>query len=342
MQNSTDGPVAYQPELWDPDTDTWTVLSGHQQTRLYHSTALLLPDARILVAGGGAPGPETNLNAEIFSPPYLFNGDQPAARPTISASPNTVLYGSSFDISVSADVAKVSFVRAGAVTHSFNSGTRWMELPITGTGTERSVQAPATAADAPPGTYMLFAMDAQGTPSVAAMIDIDPGDPVPPEPDPEPDPDPESDPDPMPTAGLVSEALTIDDILRATDYDPVMHGEILRLYHAFFGRAPDPDGAKYWIHDVYQQGQGNIAGITQWFATEDQPEFAAQYADIGSHDSEEYLRRVYHNMLGRQPDEAGFQYWKALMDDGTLNRGNVVRFIGVNEEFVTHYPYLSQ
>jgi hypothetical protein len=34
--------------------------------RLYHSTALLLPDGSVLTAGGGAPGPVKNLNAEIY------------------------------------------------------------------------------------------------------------------------------------------------------------------------------------------------------------------------------------------------------------------------------------
>ena len=43
--------------------------------RLYHSAALLLPDATVLTLGGGANGPQLNLNAEIYYPPYLFNAD---------------------------------------------------------------------------------------------------------------------------------------------------------------------------------------------------------------------------------------------------------------------------
>ena len=54
--------------------------------RLYHSTSLLLPDATVITMGGGTPGPETNLNAEIYYPPYLFNDDgTAAARPTITS-----------------------------------------------------------------------------------------------------------------------------------------------------------------------------------------------------------------------------------------------------------------
>jgi hemin uptake protein HemP len=40
-------------EIWNPDTDTWTVGASLAIARLYHSSALLLPDGRVLIAGGG-------------------------------------------------------------------------------------------------------------------------------------------------------------------------------------------------------------------------------------------------------------------------------------------------
>ena len=73
-------------EIWDPDTDTWTTMASHRRPRLYHSSALLLPDGRVLLAGGGAFGNAKNeKSGEIYSPPYLFKGP----RPTVTGAPDT-------------------------------------------------------------------------------------------------------------------------------------------------------------------------------------------------------------------------------------------------------------
>lgn len=170
--------VAYAPELWDPDTDTWTRLAPNATPRLYHSFALLLPDATVLVGGGGSPGPADHLDAEVFRPPYLFDRDGPARRPEILDAPSEALYGEAVEVAVTPDVERFTLVGASAVTHSFDNGQRFMELAATGTGAARTVTLPATPSDAPPGTYLLFALDDDGTPSVAALIELDPPAPV--------------------------------------------------------------------------------------------------------------------------------------------------------------------
>jgi predicted phage tail protein len=158
-------------EQWDPDTESWTTMASEQTGRLYHSTALLLPDARVLVAGGGrtASGDATNeLNAEIYSPPYLFKG----TRPTITSAPASFDYSGSFTVSTpdAAQISKVSLIKLGSMTHAINMSQRFTFLNFTAGSGQLTVQAPSGNGTAPPGTYMLFLMNANGVPSVASMI----------------------------------------------------------------------------------------------------------------------------------------------------------------------------
>jgi len=163
--------------LWKADTGGWT--QGAQSTagiaRLYHAVALLLPDGSVLSGGGGAPGPQTNLNVESFYPPYFFtNSGAFAPRPTITSSPGLITYGQTFDVGVNsaAGIQRVTFIKTASVTHSFNFEQRFMELTFTPKAGGLSVQAPSSAALAPPGNYLLFLIDNQGVPSVAKIVPI--------------------------------------------------------------------------------------------------------------------------------------------------------------------------
>jgi len=165
--------AVYPAELWSPTTKTWSTMSSMQTPRLYHSTALLLPDGTVLVAGGGRengrsqPDPKDEPNAEIFSPPYLFKGP----RPVISSAPALLQYGGSFSL-VTPDatrVASVSLIALGAVTHAFNENQRFVPLTFSKTGGALNVQAPLNGNIAPPGPYMIFLVDTNGVPSMAAM-----------------------------------------------------------------------------------------------------------------------------------------------------------------------------
>jgi hypothetical protein len=135
--------------------------------RLYHSTALLLPDGKVLLAGGGRFG-VNQFSAEVFSPPYLFKGP----RPTITSAPATLQYNTTFTVGTpNGASAKISLLRLGAVTHSFNFDQRFLQLEIQGVVSGGlSVRAPANANLAPPGYYMLFLVNSNGVPSVAKIV----------------------------------------------------------------------------------------------------------------------------------------------------------------------------
>jgi YVTN family beta-propeller protein len=162
-------------EIWNPDTGQWTQGASGNRARLYHSTALLLPDASVLVAGGGAPGPQNNLNVEIYYPPYLFRPEGGLApRPSIAAAPDTLEIGRTFtvDYANAASISRVTLVKTSSVTHSWNMEQRFVDLAFNTDGNRLWVQAPARAGDTPPGYYLMFVIDAAGVPSVAKMVRV--------------------------------------------------------------------------------------------------------------------------------------------------------------------------
>jgi hypothetical protein len=159
-------------EMWDPDTDTWKTMASSRRPRLYHSSAILLPDARVLLAGGGAFGNATNeKSGEIYSPPYLFKGP----RPTVTAAPKVVHYGQSFSVDTpdASRISKVSLVRMGSVTHNLDMDQRYMELGKQVQGDGLTIDGPANANTAPPGYYMVFLVDNNGVPSTGQIVKVD-------------------------------------------------------------------------------------------------------------------------------------------------------------------------
>lgn len=157
-------------EVWNPATETWTALASLNVGRLYHSSALLLPDGRVVVLSGGRFDdnnvPTDQYNAEFFSPPYLFKGP----RPLISSAPTTVGFGQTFTVQTpdAARIASVALLRFGSVTHSINMAQRYVPLSFTAASGSLSVTAPANANIATKGNYMLFLVDTNGVPSIAA------------------------------------------------------------------------------------------------------------------------------------------------------------------------------
>ena len=140
----------------------------------------------------------------------------------------------------------------------------------------------------------------------------------------------------------IDNAETIDDIVNAVDYLPDTHGDVLRLYRAFFDREPELDGAQYWL-DVRDQGF-SLENIANYFTQSE--EFANNYSGT---DDREYLSRVYPNVLGRDYDQAGFDYWLDFLqgtnasgenaEGARLSRGAIVRWITAGQEFKNNYPY---
>ncbi|MGE3638156.1 MAG: galactose oxidase-like domain-containing protein [Pirellulales bacterium] len=176
--NDPNGLIA-TAEIWDPVTEEVTQVASANTNiyRGYHSTALLLPDGRVLVTGGdhdyGGVIPGQNTNAEVFSPAYLFNDDgTPAARPTVTAAPDVAELGDTIFVETpdAASIAKALWVVPGAVTHAQNWTQRANTLDFSISDGGVNIQLPANQNEAPVGYYMLFLVNDQGTPSIAEWI----------------------------------------------------------------------------------------------------------------------------------------------------------------------------
>jgi galactose oxidase-like protein/Kelch motif protein len=203
----------YEGEIWNPDTKQWTTVAAMTNPRAYHAAALLLPDGKVLAAGG-EPGDFTSGNGsaitksgQVYSPPYMFKGQ----RPAITAASTAAGYHQNITINTAdpASIDSVAMIRAGSVTHAIDFEQRYVPLEFARGSGQLTATTPANGNVAPPGWYMLVIKNAAGAPSAATWIRIGDGlssggvSPAPPPPSPAPPPPSPPPPgrQPPPTSG---------------------------------------------------------------------------------------------------------------------------------------------
>jgi hypothetical protein len=163
-------------DLFDPVTTSFASAGSNAYARLYHSGALLLPDATVALVGGNPVRGSYESHIEVYSPAYLFtkNGSR-AVRPTITAaSPSAFSYGNAFQVQTrdAANIRSVVLVRPGAPTHAFDMEQRLVELSFKAGQGVLTVTAPPNGGIAPPGYYMMFILNSNGVPSVATFVHL--------------------------------------------------------------------------------------------------------------------------------------------------------------------------
>ncbi|MFC0844633.1 discoidin domain-containing protein [Streptomyces noboritoensis] len=173
----SDATSVMTPEIWDPATGRFTPLATMAVPRNYHSTANLLPDGRIFSGGGGLCGDcaTNHLDGAIFTPPYLLNPDgSERPRPVITSTPPShVALGSTLPVSTGSPVNAFALVRSGAATHSVDNDQRRVPLTFRQTGVgSYELSIPSDPGVALPGTYLLFALNTDGVPSIAKVISV--------------------------------------------------------------------------------------------------------------------------------------------------------------------------
>ncbi|MDH6577093.1 hypothetical protein P3T29_002746 [Kitasatospora sp. MAP5-34] len=166
-------------QTYHPDTNSFTVAAAPTVGRDYHSEALLLPDGRVVVLGSNplfADKADTEpatfeQRIEIYTPPYLFHGD----RPQITAAPDAAGLGNTITVASPHPeaITTAKLIRPSSVTHATDVEQRSVALTITTRTTGGlSLTLPTNPSLLPPGWYMLFATDPNGTPSVAHWIQV--------------------------------------------------------------------------------------------------------------------------------------------------------------------------
>jgi hypothetical protein len=167
-------------DLYDPTTGKWSSAGTCSFARLYHSTAILLPDATVVSAGSNPQRGTYEQHIEIYSPAYLFTTDAnghtiSATRPTIQSAPARIGYGSgTFQVQTpdALNISSVVLARPGSDTHAWNMEQRLVGLVFMPSSGVLTVNLPPNSNVAPPGYYMLFILNSAGVPSIASFVQV--------------------------------------------------------------------------------------------------------------------------------------------------------------------------
>jgi fibronectin type 3 domain-containing protein len=187
QNNESPSTPGKRADLYDPVSNTMVYAGTASYSRLYHSVALLLPDATVLSMGSNPSNRGSYEPAiEIYTPSYLFDANDQlitAGRPAITGvapSPGPLGYNAPFSVTYTSasPISSAVLMRLGSATHAFDMGQRLVALcgpapqpACSGSGT-LPLTTPPNGSVAPPGWYMLFLLDSAGVPSKAQFVQL--------------------------------------------------------------------------------------------------------------------------------------------------------------------------
>jgi Domain of unknown function (DUF1929) len=183
-------------EIYNPFNDSWRVVASATVPREYHSVAVLMPDGRVWHAGTSKDqqtGPTNQEHRIELYEPWYFDLTRPIIRamtgpgdPVYRGAPLMHPRGQFFaEVDHFRPVKKFVLIRAGSSTHAFNPDQRYIELESRLVETAQlidpagfrftfAVMPPPSSSIAPPGNYLLFAIDDRevGVPSVGRFVRV--------------------------------------------------------------------------------------------------------------------------------------------------------------------------
>ncbi len=123
------------------------------------------------------------------------------------------------------------------------------------------------------------------------------------------------------------ERIQLDDGFFAFDLDGNA-GQIYRLYQAAFDRDPDVAGLGHWI-DTFDRGLFDLTGVAQEFLISE--EFQTRFGTEETLSDNDFLTLLYNNVLDRDPDAPGFEFWENQQSQG-LSRADILQYFSESEE----------
>lgn len=174
-----------RPQIYDPRSgafQTFAPWTNDPLERGYHSFAILLKDASVLIGGGTVPlvnGQVVNeigcerTDVRIYKPSYLTKGPRPVLS---AAEPIDLTIGAGTEASFAfqgaplAPVGGAVLMALGSTTHSFDQNQRYVPVGYRVANGNVFVSAPTNPNVAPPGDYLLFLVSDQGVPSVGKHV----------------------------------------------------------------------------------------------------------------------------------------------------------------------------
>ena len=113
------------------------------------------------------------------------------------------------------------------------------------------------------------------------------------------------------------ERLSFADTSLAFDIDGNA-GQAYRLYEAAFNRESDNEGLGFWIDTL--DGGSSLLDVATGFTNS--AEFLSLYGENGSND--DFINTLYNNVLDRNGDSGGHNFWVGHLEDGSLSREQVL------------------
>ncbi|MEL6219616.1 MAG: S8 family serine peptidase [Pseudomonadota bacterium] len=137
-------------------------------------------------------------------------------------------------------------------------------------------------------------------------------------------------------AALPDEEAVIDAVLADAGADTV---RVVRFYQVYFNRLPDDGGLTFWTTVAQAQPPLDDRGLAEAFFGAG--EYTALY---GSLSDAEAVRALYENVLGREADEPGFNFWLGLVEDPTNGFGidDLGRQFATADETVASFTPLTE